>query len=126
MVFMGDITKREDIETLVEVFYRHLLEDEILGEIFTLHLSHTLEEHLPMLTDFWENILLAPNNYKKNVMLVHIDLNKKYPLQKRHFERWLYWFEFSLYGLYNGETADMAMQRAKNIAGLMQIKLGIS
>jgi hemoglobin len=123
---MGDITKREDIEIFMAVFYSYLLKDEILGEIFSLHLSHTLEEHLPMLTDFWENILLTPNNYRKNVMLVHLDLYKKYPLEKLHFDRWLYWFEFSLYELYKGQIADLAMQRAKNIAGLMQIKLGIS
>lgn len=123
---MEDITKREDIEKFMEVFYSHLLEDEILGEIFQHHLSHPLSEHLPMLTDFWENILLSPNSYKKNVMLVHIDLHKKYPLERAHFDRWLYWFEASLYGLFNGDTADMAMQRARNIAALMQIKLGVS
>jgi len=122
---MKDITNREDIAHLMQDFYSHLLEDEIMGEIFLAHLSHPLSEHLPMLTDFWENILLSPNDYKKNVMLIHIDLNHKYPLEKKHFERWLYWFEYSLYNSFSGDVADTAMQRARNIAALMQIKLGI-
>ena len=56
-------------------------------------------------------------------MEMHLVLHKKYPLTTKHFEKWLYFFRESIDELYTGPTADLALERAKSIALLMQYKI---
>ena len=65
-----DINTRADVEHLIRSFYEKALIDEQIGFIFTDIAKIDLESHLPHLFDFWENILLKPNGYKRNVLKV--------------------------------------------------------
>jgi hemoglobin len=47
------------------------------------------KKHLPMMYDFWENIIFLTNKYSGNPMIVHTHLNKLTPLTKEHFNRWI-------------------------------------
>ena len=84
------------------------------------------ETHIPLITDFWETILLDNPVYKKNAMEVHYDINRKLPLKVEHFESWLQLFNNTIDELYQGEKANLAKTRAKSIAAVMQFKMNDS
>ena len=56
-------------------------------------------------------------------MQVHFEINKKFPLQKKHFDAWLHLFNTTLDDLFTGEKALLAKKRAKGIADLMLLKI---
>jgi len=123
---MNDIETRADLEELISRFYEKMLKDPIIGFIFTDIAKIDLEEHLSIICDFWETILFTRPVYKRGpeVMNVHHELNKKIPLRKGHFTRWLYLFSTTIDELFEGERAEKAKERADSIATLMQKRLG--
>ena len=118
-----DITTRADIEQLVTTFYDRVKPNREIGFIFTEIAHMNWEEHIPIIVDFWETILLDNPVYKKNAMEVHYELNKRFPLQKVHFETWLTLFCQTVDELFEGAKADLAKKRAKSIADVMQFKM---
>ena len=59
-----DIADRADCERLVRAFYGRVMTDPIIGFIFTDVAHMDLEEHVPVITDFWETILLGAGSYR--------------------------------------------------------------
>lgn len=118
-----DIRSREDIEIVIHKFYELLLEDELVGFIFTDIAHLNLEEHLPKLVDFWEDQLLGSQKYNGNPLHVHMDLHLKEPLRKEHFDRWLQHFNHTVDAHFAGAKAHLMKERALSIATVMQIKL---
>lgn len=121
---MRDIQTKEDIAYLMDEFYSIMLKDELIGYIFNDVANLNLVEHLPSLTNFWENMLLQPNGYKKNVMDIHLKLNALEKLQPNHFERWLYLLNETVTKNFKGAKVDRMLNSAKNIAAMMQYKMG--
>ena len=120
-----DITTREDIEKLIQAFYDKMLDDIILGFIFTEIANVNLKEHLSVICDFWETVIFAVPKYKRGpeVMKVHMDLNEKIPLKKGHFTRWLYLFHTTIDEMFEGENALKTKERASLIAESMLKRL---
>lgn len=121
---MRDIETKEDLAFLMREFYSKLLVDETVGYIFTDVAKIDLEEHLPSLTNFWENMLLEANGYKKNVMGIHLMLNGKEKLQPKHFERWLFLLDETVRENFEGEKVERMLKSSQNIAAMMQFKMG--
>jgi len=120
---MKDIQTREDIEFLMNEFYSKMLIDDELGYIFTDVAKLNLKEHLPSLTNFWENLLLQSNGYKKNVMDIHFQLDKKEKLTPEHFKRWINLLTETVNENFSGEKSERMLNSANSIAGVMQFKL---
>lgn len=120
------IQSRADIVFLMEQFYQKLLPDPIVGYIFTDVVQINLEKHLPILADFWEIILLGTGDYKGNIMLKHIELDKKTPLLPEHFERWKKLFFETVDEYFIGDVAEEAKRRVNLMEGLMQFKIAKS
>lgn len=120
---MQDIQTREDLEQLLWAFYRKLLQDPAISYIFTDVAKINLETHMPSLTDFWEQMLLERNGYRKNVMQIHLDLNAEELLTQEHFAIWLNHFNSTMDEMFAGEIAENAKTRALSTATVMQIKL---
>lgn len=118
-----DITCREDIELLVDTFYKQVIADPLIGHFFTEVIALDWDKHIPTMYDFWESNLLTVTKYKGNPMKVHQELNRKSTLKQEHFERWLSLFKGTIVELFSGPTATLATQRANSIAMLMQIKI---
>ncbi len=118
-----DIANRNDLLQFVKLFYDKLLDDPTISYLFTDIAKIDLEHHLPVLVDFWDSILFQSNTYQKNAMQVHIDLHKKSPIEKHHFDTWLQYFKESIDELFEGEKAFLAKERATSIATVMKIKL---
>ncbi len=118
-----DISNRNDIEQVIILFYKLTFEDERLGKIFKEISPLHLETHIPLVTDFWEGILLDAANYRGNVTEKHFDTNKRTPLTKADFDLWYYYWEQAVNTLFEGELAEKAKFRARSIADIMSYKM---
>ncbi len=120
---MRDIETRSDIEFLMQAFYARLINDEAIGFIFTDIAHLDLNHHLPVIVDFWENILFHTGSYTRNAMEPHFRLKRQTKFEPHYFERWLTIFNETIYADFNGEKATFMITRAKSIAAIMQIKM---
>ena len=118
-----DIRSRIDIELLMAAFYEKVKNDDTIGYIFNDIAKVNWDHHLPIICDFWETLLLDSNSYSRNAMAVHYTLNRKVPLEEKHFQRWLQLFFETVDDLFAGEIATMAKKKAKSIGSLMQFKM---
>ncbi|PCJ67409.1 MAG: hypothetical protein COA58_03560 [Bacteroidetes bacterium] len=121
-----DIENREDILLIMKSFYDKLLADKSISYLFTDVAKINLEEHFPVLVDFWDSMLFGTQTYKANAMQPHIDLAKKSKLTQQHFTTWLNYLNTSIDESFDGIHAHTMKARAQNIAGLMQFKVGVS
>ena len=119
-----DIETREDILLIMRSFYDKLLADESISYLFTDVAKVNLEEHFPILVDFWDSMLFGTQTYKANAMQPHIDLAKKSKLTADHFKTWLGYLFTSIDERNEGRIAHTMKARAQNIAGLMEFKVG--
>src|SRR3954453_3200459 len=118
-----DIESREDIFNLLKRFYEDLLKDPTISYIFTDVAKVDMQEHLPIIVDFWEMVLFDAPTYKKNAIQPHLVLNQKSKFEKHHFDTWLAYFNKTVDDLFEGDVAFAAKQKAKSIATIMQIKM---
>lgn len=118
-----DIENRKDIEQLVTIFYDKVKADETIGYIFNDIAKVNWEKHLPVMFDFWENVLFYTGTYNGNPMIAHQHLNRVMPLQKPHFKQWEKIFTATVDELFEGNNAVLAKQRALSISTVMQLKL---
>ena len=123
---MHDISNRDDIEMLVNSFYKKVVSDPEIGNFFNQVVKLDWAVHIPIMYDFWETTLLGIPKYKGNPMIKHIDLNQKSPLLAHHFDRWLELWKGTLSELFSGQKADDALIKAIQISQLMQIKIAQS
>ena len=120
------IETREDVKNLVFKFYDIIKLDEKLGPIF-LEIIPTdkWSSHIEKLTDFWMAQLFGIMNFKGNPVQAHRDVDKHFnhSISQDHFTHWLgLWFA-TVDGLYTGEKALLAKQRAQNMAVGQYIKI---
>ena len=120
------IENREDIQLLVEDFYRKVMDDAVIGGIFREVLFFSWDTHIPVMIGFWESMLLDKMSYKGNTMRVHIELNKKHPLTPDHFKQWKKLFFETLDEHFSGSKVTEAKRRVEAMEMLMQIKIAQS
>ena len=118
-----DITQRKDIELLVNEFYERVKLDQTIGPIFTDVAHVNWDKHLPVMYDFWENIIFQTGNYTGNPMSAHFKIHEKHPFTKDHFTRWLAIFQETLNDSFEGPNTELTRQRALSIATVIEIKL---
>ena len=118
-----DIENREDIVVLINTFYEKVKKDEVIGYIFNDVAKVNWEKHLPVMYDFWENVIFFTGSYTGNPMTAHKQLNQKTPLNTEHFQEWIKLFTKTVDELFEGDKAELTKQRAISIATVMQIKI---
>ena len=114
-----DIAGRADIERLVETFYTGVFADPVLGPIFVDIVKMDLAEHMPIMCDFWENILFDARKYPGGMMWKHIQVHALTPLQPHHFQRWFDYWEETVDALFVGDRANIAKMHAARVARMM-------
>lgn len=115
----SDIESRSDIDRLLADFYARATADGLIGHHFA---ALDLEAHLPVIGDFWESVLLGADKYRRHrrhPVRIHLELNRRVPLAREHFERWLDLFRETVDGRFSGTRAEFAKLRALGIAGRM-------
>ena len=120
---MKDIQTREDVEFLVNTFYKKIINDDIIGFYFTDIAKIDLSKHLPKMYNFWESILLGNPVYDGYPMAPHFKLNENTAMEEKHFNRWLQVWEETVHSHFEGEVAEIAVTRSLNIARIMHHKM---
>ncbi len=120
----NDIQSREDISKLIHTFYDDVREDELLGPIFNSMIKDW-DKHLELLTDFWETNLFFVKKYAGNPLEAHVRADKfhNHSINEFHFGIWLnLWFK-NIDELYEGENAQLAKNRARNMSTFMNMEI---
>ncbi len=115
---MKDIETLDDIKTMVNQFYSSVREDDMLGPIFT-HFIKDWTPHLETMYKFWQTLLLEEYTYSGSPFPPHVKL----PIRSEHFERWVTIFHRTVDNNFCGEKAQIAKQRAEQIAHVFEAKL---
>jgi hemoglobin len=118
-----DIENRDDVKLLVNTFYDKVKKNEMIGYIFNDIAKVNWDYHLPIMYNFWENILFFTGTYTGNPMKMHEKMHRVVNFTADQFNVWLKLFTSTVDELFEGEKAELAKQRAISIATLMQIKL---
>ncbi|MEM0518731.1 MULTISPECIES: group III truncated hemoglobin [Aequorivita] len=119
-----EIESREDVSLLVNTFYSKVRKDALLGPIFN-GIIDDWETHLELLTDFWETNLLYARKYYGNPLHAHIEVDKKVggTINELHFGTWInLWLE-TINELFEGETAQIAINRARNMGTFIHLNI---
>lgn len=112
-----DIKNRDDVFRLVSIFYGKVQKNEEIGKYF----NETITDwpaHLEKLTDFWETNLFFVSKFRGNPMQAHAEVDEKFEnsIEMKHFGEWLnMWFE-TIDDLFEGDRANIAKNRARNMA----------
>lgn len=118
------IETREDVSLLVNTFYAKVRKDELLGPIFNRIITDW-PTHLELLTDFWETNLLYKRKYFGNPMHAHVEVDQKSgnTINEMHFGVWInLWLE-TLNELFEGEIAQIAINRARNMGTFLHLNI---
>ena len=65
---MKDVKERKDLDFIVHEFYNRVLEDNKIAPVFTSTVKIDWKTHLPIISDFWENLLWGGNKYQENLL----------------------------------------------------------
>lgn len=114
-----------DVKSLVDSFYSKVVKDDTIGYIFQDVQKVDWNIHLPRMYSFWHTVLFGVMSYKGNPMLKHFYVNKNEPLSPTHFKQWLSLWEETIDEHFIGIKADLAKQRAANMANGIQKTLKI-
>jgi len=120
-----DIVTREDIEMMLHHFYAQVFADELISSYFD-EIRRDPEHHIPLIADFWESVLDPKKPYSKNLMQIHKAIHDKKPIGKKEFDRWVLLFTQTVNHFFEGPNAELLKQRARSVAGLMDIKYNYS
>jgi hemoglobin len=118
-----DIENRDDLEKMLEAFYKKVFKDDLISHFFLEVVPLNLETHIPVITDFWESVLLDGRGYRKNVMEIHLNISEKSRIEKAHLDRWVKIFSETVDEMFEGAKASLAKQRAVSIATMMNVKI---
>jgi hemoglobin len=117
---MHDIQTTEDIKLLVDTFYTQIQQDTLLAPIFAMRIDDTKWPiHLAKMYRFWNTLLLYTQEYSGSPFDKHIGLG----IGSAHFTQWLALFNQTVDSLFEGDVANTAKERARNIGLTFQYKL---
>ena len=116
-----EISDLSYIKLLVDTFYGKVRIDDLLGGIFNGILHDRWEEHLEKLYTFWQTILLKEHTYNGRPFRPHATL----PVEKKHFDRWIFLFHETVDDFFAGEVADFAKKQAGLMAEMFMHKIAV-
>ena len=121
-----DISSHTDIKFIIVKFYEQLLVDEKMIPFFEeIVAQNHLNQHIEIISDFWNDILFETTTYKNNTMQKHLDKNVFITFKKEHFTIWTSYFFDTIDQYFEGVIAHNMKNRARSIATVMQLKMGL-
>lgn len=66
-----DLANRGDVESLLRRFYGAAFRDDLLAQPFAELSARGLDDHLPIMCDFWETVLFRAGLYRRNTLQAH-------------------------------------------------------
>jgi len=113
-----DITTEADVEQMVRSFYGAVVQDELLGPIFTTVANVDWSTHIPKLSLFWCRNLFGTPGYQGNALRAHRAIHEQSPFQLEHFARWLDIFDDTIDANWRGPNAERAKSFARRVASV--------
>ncbi|GAA0892685.1 hypothetical protein GCM10009122_23640 [Fulvivirga kasyanovii] len=114
-----EILELADIRLLVDSFYDKVREDDRLASVFNEKIGDQWPKHLERMYRFWQTILLEEHTYHGSPFAPHAGL----PVNRAHFDRWLYLFYQTVDENFTGELAREAKWRAGKMAQMFLYKI---
>lgn len=106
-------------------FYVLLLADKVMISFFDeIVAENHLEEHLEIITDFWNDIIFDTTTYKNNTMQKHLNKNAFIKFENQHFKIWTSYLFSTIDASFEGNNVNKMKSRAMSIATVMQLKMG--
>lgn len=118
----SDIENVEDIKILISTFYERAKGDALLSAVINDHTIANWSDHLSVMCQFWQTILLNKEPYKGTPAKKHVDL----PIGNKHFDRWITIFHQTLDDLYAGPVTEEAKFHAHKMAEIFRYKLELT
>lgn len=115
----NDILTIENIKLLVNSFYEKVREDSLLSHIFNDKIKDRWSIHLEKMYRFWQTVLLEEHTYHGSPFKPHAEL----PIDRLHFDRWIYLFYQTIDENFVGEKAQEAKWRAEKMADMFYYKI---
>jgi len=117
----------ENIERLVRAFYPRVLEDDVVGPFFIEKLgaditSPAWEEHLVLLTQFWNFVALGDEAYVGHPLAPHFDIEG---ISGKAFEQWLKLFYEVVDTIYVEKSGVFFKTKSEDIATNFMRRLDI-
>jgi hemoglobin len=97
--------------------------DPIIGFIFVDVAKLDLDAHVPVISSFWETILLGAGSYRGGAFAPHARLNMQVELLEGHFGRWVALWSQTVDELFAGERAELAKAHARRVARAFHARL---
>jgi len=119
---LPDLNNSKHIDDFINTFYDRIFKDDLLAPIFTEGAKIGEEKHLPIVSLFWQKILLGDKRYKNNTINIHRKLNLAHRFEEHHYQRWLKHFVETANTNYSGYNKDKAVRVAQNIIANMKNK----
>lgn len=120
----ADLADRADVEALLRRFYGQVLVDDVLAEPFAeVREVSGLDDHIPVMANFWETVLFRAGLYKGSALTAHRVVHDRTALSARHFIRWLTMWKETVDEMYSGPVAEQAKIQASRIAWAMHRRL---
>ena len=112
----------ELVSDLVETFYGHVREDDMLGPVFEKAVKGDWDPHLATMKRFWSSMVFHDGSYSGRPMPAHMKI--KADISPEHFTRWLNLFEQTLSEIGASDAAQAAfLARAQRIGQSFQMHL---
>ena len=115
-----DLDCPANIDRFVALFYSRMLKDDQLAPIFLEVADIDLDKHLPLISSYWQKLLLGDTSYQRHTMNIHRVLHSKQALTEVNFSRWLALFNTTLDSHFAGPKSERARAVATQIATNMQ------
>ncbi len=115
-----ELATRADVDRLLRTFYERALVDPLLAPVFETLAVVGLDEHLPVVGDFWEQILFRTVRYQGHFGPVHEALHRQHDLTDDRFERWLALWCDTVDESFAGVDAERAKSKARAMAAALQ------
>src|SRR5215469_4680471 len=118
--FYQRVGGRERISNLLRHFYADVRQDPLIGPIFNAQIKDW-EEHLEVITNFWETVIGGPRNYARPMPMKHLPLH----LREEHFERWLFLWRANCRAQLPADVARDMIGLANHIGDKLRLILAI-
>ena len=113
-----DITSSRDIQLLVDAFNQKVTTQPYLIALFEKLSQRDWKQHLFLMNNFWNAVLLKSATYKGHPLILHAFL----PAQQEQVREWIYLFHEAVEEHFSGPKATAAKNFAENMVRIFAYK----
>tara|TARA_E500000318_G_scaffold17776_1_gene18100 strand:+ start:46108 stop:46542 length:435 start_codon:yes stop_codon:yes gene_type:complete len=111
----------DEIRVMVERFYEHARDDELLGPIFAQRVQDW-DTHYDTMTRFWSSAVLRAGTYSGRP----IEKHRIEGLTTQHFVNWVERFTHVVEHEFGPERAEVFIELSKRMAASIAMRIGIA